>query len=429
MDLVCVLCSNNYDFEKHLPRFLSCGHTYCSFCLEYIIANGNSICPSDHTPIATTSVLEIPKNKVLLKLLKAPLPEKCSEHKKDLEFFCFQDNQKVCSKCALFGDHKEHDIKPLEDLNEEIEKRILELNALKQGICQVEADLEGNLMLSVEKIQNNFQAKKDQLLEFLSKEFQKLKKRLSKLETVAFQALNKNFEYIEEQIFTCKEVPKLVDSKARNWKDRIAEVLSMVEAKRENPNYTAFELFSPSNQKLFQSGNSILKDLKTIKDLQIGTLEELVESLTVSVSRDKVFEICKVSPAKEVLLLDSSSIPSKPLYEHSFEEALWEEEFSKLKSQTSEVVDFSKVGDLNQKLRETIPFVTQHTKLKSLNLSCTNIPSSVAVDLLKAVASLPDLESVDLSYNALNTEVLEAVQKLRRGISMKIKGNPYCLYT
>lgn len=43
----------------------------------------------------------------------------CLLHQKPLEIVCVYDLQKVCAKCAIFGEHKGHDFKSLEQIEEE----------------------------------------------------------------------------------------------------------------------------------------------------------------------------------------------------------------------------------------------------------------------------------------------------------------------
>ena len=47
----------------------------------------------------------------------------CFKHKKPLEFICLQDKCRICSQCALFGDHKNHDITNEEDILNEVKVR------------------------------------------------------------------------------------------------------------------------------------------------------------------------------------------------------------------------------------------------------------------------------------------------------------------
>jgi hypothetical protein len=45
--------------------------------------------------------------------------ELCLVHQKPLEVVCLVDMQKICTKCALFGQHKGHEFKSMEHIEEE----------------------------------------------------------------------------------------------------------------------------------------------------------------------------------------------------------------------------------------------------------------------------------------------------------------------
>lgn len=42
--------------------------------------------------------------------------ELCVNHKRPLEVVCVDDRVKICTNCALFGDHKNHDIRNEEEV-------------------------------------------------------------------------------------------------------------------------------------------------------------------------------------------------------------------------------------------------------------------------------------------------------------------------
>ena len=42
----------------------------------------------------------------------------CLLHQKPLEVVCVVDLEKICAKCALFGKHKGHDFKSLEQIEQ-----------------------------------------------------------------------------------------------------------------------------------------------------------------------------------------------------------------------------------------------------------------------------------------------------------------------
>ncbi len=50
-------------------------------------------------------------------------PNICPEHGRVLEIVCLDDRCRICSNCALFGDHKSHNIKPEGEVLREIATR------------------------------------------------------------------------------------------------------------------------------------------------------------------------------------------------------------------------------------------------------------------------------------------------------------------
>jgi hypothetical protein len=51
----------------------------------------------------------------------AVVPEAmCPVHQRKLEIICIDDQQRICSNCALFGKHKNHDVRMETDVIHEI---------------------------------------------------------------------------------------------------------------------------------------------------------------------------------------------------------------------------------------------------------------------------------------------------------------------
>ena len=65
----CSLCSEHYDQENRFPRFLSCGHTFCSTCLGKVLENNSISCPDCRkTTSVPTGVAGLTKNYALSKM-------------------------------------------------------------------------------------------------------------------------------------------------------------------------------------------------------------------------------------------------------------------------------------------------------------------------------------------------------------------------
>ena len=62
------------------------------------------------------------------------LSDYCKEHNKKLEIICIDHKQKICVNCALFGNHKNHNIKSEEEVLREITMRADKILEIFQGI-------------------------------------------------------------------------------------------------------------------------------------------------------------------------------------------------------------------------------------------------------------------------------------------------------
>ena len=47
----------------------------------------------------------------------------CEEHSRKLEIICIQDRMRICSTCALFGQHKGHDVRMEQEVVNELTVR------------------------------------------------------------------------------------------------------------------------------------------------------------------------------------------------------------------------------------------------------------------------------------------------------------------
>ena len=111
----CSICYEGYNDEKKCPRLLSCGHSFCSSCLERLL-HGNTIdCPTCRNPVGVfAGVHGLLKNFALLDIVNETAPkqhavntghvgsdecEACDE--KHLATFCCLDcKENMCKTAA-----------------------------------------------------------------------------------------------------------------------------------------------------------------------------------------------------------------------------------------------------------------------------------------------------------------------------------------
>ena len=100
----CSFCTECYDDKKKCPRMLSCGHSFCSSCLETLLHGKTIVCPKcRHRMLVPIGVQGLVKNLTLLDFgkeeHKTGSPH-CPEHN-DQEFRFFDEDcgRVICRDC------------------------------------------------------------------------------------------------------------------------------------------------------------------------------------------------------------------------------------------------------------------------------------------------------------------------------------------
>ncbi|CAD8071080.1 unnamed protein product [Paramecium sonneborni] len=131
--LHCPKCQINFDRYNRTPQMLpKCGHSMCMQCLK---ESSKIICPEDGL-LQPSDLTLYPINQAVFKIIcktqDIDLPSNqdklqyCPQHQKLLELICVDDKCKICSNCALFGIHKQHNFLNAESVNKSIQDNLIQ---------------------------------------------------------------------------------------------------------------------------------------------------------------------------------------------------------------------------------------------------------------------------------------------------------------
>ena len=111
--LECSICCERFDEEKLCPRLLSCGHSFCSSCLEKLFLEYAINCPTCRRVVSVPAgVTGLPKNFALLDVLQATpqtpadgngdfrLCEVCDDEKHPATSCCLDCREDMCKDVA-----------------------------------------------------------------------------------------------------------------------------------------------------------------------------------------------------------------------------------------------------------------------------------------------------------------------------------------
>ena len=131
----CSICFERFNDKEKCPRMLSCGHSFCSRCLERLLRGNTIDCPKCRNPVAVPSgVHGLLKNFALLDIVNETAPkqhaestghvgshecEACDE-KHPANFCCLDCKENMCKTAAQFHKRsktsRDHRVVSLEEL-------------------------------------------------------------------------------------------------------------------------------------------------------------------------------------------------------------------------------------------------------------------------------------------------------------------------
>ncbi|XP_045611126.2 nuclear factor 7, ovary [Procambarus clarkii] len=213
-ELTCPLCDERYT-DARTPRNLGCGHTYCTFCVQQVIAKDRR-CPECRLIFSCAGATDLPVNYPLLRMARGFLPSasqsassssavpplsgremdagQCRAHEAIMYFWCDTCRKFVCRDCLVL----DHNAVPLGNC------RILSITQAieKIKITQLEkSTTKGQSLRDFKDSINNFisklDGKKEKCEETQEKLRQKLQEEADKAQVIEIEK-NEAFEKLTE---------------------------------------------------------------------------------------------------------------------------------------------------------------------------------------------------------------------------------------
>ena len=340
----CPLCNNQYDEETRIPRILlNCGHSICSLCITKF--NETQIplkCPEDNTEYQNISLTSFPINKALMRLLhkiseskknneensliKIPIIktpktspdkglntarasrinlenlklisnqkcEKCLEHpSRNLEMICLEELCKICTNCAIFGKHKNHNVINIDEFVKDIEikaEKLIELfenisdGEIKQEIDIINEKSKNNLSNLLEVINDKYNYMTNIIKDFTQNLIEKVKKD----ENILIGEITTQFDKLRERINYYLDLPEKINNNVIEWKNKVQDNMGLLnEVKDLSNECLKFVDCYGDNlyNKLIKSGNNIVYDIQRIVSFPTDELQEEIKNLNLTIEK------------------------------------------------------------------------------------------------------------------------------------------------
>ena len=118
------------------------------------------------------------------------------KHGKVNELVCITCKKKICHNCALFGEHKGHDVKEFQEAMKEVVVRTEVLMEMFEQVDQEFARVQADQTL--QNLLSSFNASKNNLKEQVTKKFDSWREILSLMEQNVHVEIDKKFQQFEK---------------------------------------------------------------------------------------------------------------------------------------------------------------------------------------------------------------------------------------
>nr|XP_006002470.1 PREDICTED: tripartite motif-containing protein 35-like [Latimeria chalumnae] len=204
-EMTCSVCQELFKD----PVVTKCGHNFCRECVcEYWKGNEIPACPICG---ADSAISDLITNHTLRNIVdtykkegKKPKEESkpvCSQHKKELEIYCVEDQEAICAICVTLEKHKNHEFLSIEEASqkfkEELKNSLKPLQDTHQKIAELKEKYRGNL--------NNIHDQADKTEKQIKEDFEKLQQILHEEAKNLLADLKKEKEEKEQKMRAMEE--------------------------------------------------------------------------------------------------------------------------------------------------------------------------------------------------------------------------------
>ncbi|XP_054755106.2 uncharacterized protein LOC129261089 [Lytechinus pictus] len=195
----CNVCYHSFARDgEHVPRILTCGHTYCTACLGKLVgkfSHGKICCPTCKTdttiPGLVNNVQKLAKNFAVLDILEG-LEEVlrgsslatnqmllCNEHENEpKKVYCLTDSMVICIYCQVYGPHKDHECQ----LVSQVASNNREILAQMQEDLSTQKKILLPAWRQIQDVSNTVQLTEEKLMREVRQHFDVLRRKLCRRE-------------------------------------------------------------------------------------------------------------------------------------------------------------------------------------------------------------------------------------------------------
>ena len=146
---------------------------------------------------------------------QAPMVDMCPIHGKPMDLISVTSKERICASCALFGAHKGHDVRPEQEVIEQINLRtecLMEMYQMMETALSEKPNEK-----EVQSLTENFRQKAEEMRRSLKDKFKEMRNILVVQEQTTQAILDKNLLYIEKELKNLQQIDYKKFEEAETW--------------------------------------------------------------------------------------------------------------------------------------------------------------------------------------------------------------------
>ena len=212
---------------------------------------------------------------------------------RNLEMICLEELCKICTNCAIFGKHKNHNVINIDEFVKDIEikaEKLIELfenisdGEIKQEIDIINEKSKNNLSNLLEVINDKYNYMTNIIKDFTQNLIEKVKKD----ENILIGEITTQFDKLRERINYYLDLPEKINNNVIEWKNKVQDNMGLLnEVKDLSNECLKFVDCYGDNlyNKLIKSGNNIVYDIQRIVSFPTDELQEEIKNLNLTIEK------------------------------------------------------------------------------------------------------------------------------------------------
>jgi hypothetical protein len=206
---------------------------------------------------------------------------------------CLEEVCQICTNCAIFGRHKNHNVINIDEFIKDIEckaEKLIELfenisdGSIKKDLDIINEKSKDKLSTLLELINHKYNNMENVIHEFTQNLIEKVKKD----ENILLGEISSQFDKLKRRISYYLELPNKINNNIKDWKEKVQDKMNILNTVKDiSDECLKFVDCYGDNlfNKLIKTGNGIVSDVQKIISFPTDEIQEDIKNLNLTIEK------------------------------------------------------------------------------------------------------------------------------------------------